>query len=255
MGDADLSPWDVARSAAGRCPTRGSISVVRRQRRGRLCSSSSPASAPTRVEHRLRHLADHRLAEVLRAAPERAGRLAPPPRAMTPAEARGSRWSSRGGRGVTFADVDVHEDGRLEVVRVVTGFERGAMVRPVNFRSQVKGGTIRALGGVLSEAIRFENGRILNPKLPEYRGPAVPGRTSHRGPPAGPPGSSLPGWMRDPAHRGGPGDPQRGLQRHGAGPSLAPVGPTGPCVRASDPPGVDDVRSDGPGARRKMAAG
>jgi len=65
----------------------------------------------------------------------------------------------------------VHEDRRLEIVRIVSGLECGAIVHPTNLRSQVEGGTVMALGGALFEAIHFENGRILNPKLSEYRVP------------------------------------------------------------------------------------
>jgi len=65
----------------------------------------------------------------------------------------------------------VTEDRRLEVLRLVTGFECGAIVHPTNLRSQVEGGTIMALGGALFEAIHFENGRILNPRLSEYKVP------------------------------------------------------------------------------------
>jgi len=65
----------------------------------------------------------------------------------------------------------VHEDRHLEVVRIVTGFECGAIVHPSNLKSQVEGGTVMALGGALFEAVHFEGGRILNPRLSEYRVP------------------------------------------------------------------------------------
>jgi len=123
------------------------------------------------VEYRLRHLADDRLADVLRAVVERAGwdphRAAPRPR-----RGRGIAVGlEKGGRVATFAEVEVHEDRRLEVVRIVTGFECGTIVHPANLRSQVEGGTVMALGGALFEAVHFENGRILNAKLSEYRVP------------------------------------------------------------------------------------
>ena len=127
------------------------------------------------VKYRLRHLADDRLAAVLRAVAKRAG---------WKSRARGAvRRSGRGeGRGIavglekegrvaTFAEVRVHEDQRLEVVRIVTGYECGAIVHPSNLQSQVEGGTVMALGGALFEAVRFEDGRILNPRLSEYRVP------------------------------------------------------------------------------------
>jgi CO/xanthine dehydrogenase Mo-binding subunit len=125
------------------------------------------------VEYRLRHLADDRLAAVLRAVAERAGWSAAP--------RRGSRRSGlgrgiavgleKGGRVATFAEVKVHGDRRLEVLRIVTGFECGAIVHPTNLRSQVEGATVMALGGALFEAVSFSNGRILNPRLSQYRVP------------------------------------------------------------------------------------
>jgi isoquinoline 1-oxidoreductase len=57
------------------------------------------------------------------------------------------------------------------VRRIVTGLECGAIVHPSNLRSQVEGGTIMALGGALFEAIHFDGGRILNPRLSQYRVP------------------------------------------------------------------------------------
>jgi len=127
------------------------------------------------VEYRLRHLADDRLAAVLRAVSERAGwvaRTVPPTTGQRHGRGRGIAVGlEKGGRVATFVEVQVHEDRRLEVLRIVTGFECGAIVHPSNLRSQVEGGTIMALGGALFEAIHFENGHILNPKLSEYRVP------------------------------------------------------------------------------------
>jgi isoquinoline 1-oxidoreductase len=125
------------------------------------------------LEYRLRHLADERLAAVLRAVAERARWVARNPKP----ERRAGRGRGlavgleKGGRVATYAEVEVHEDRRLELLRLVTGYECGAIVHPSNLRSQVEGGTIMAIGGALFEAIHFENGRILNPKLSEYRVP------------------------------------------------------------------------------------
>jgi nicotinate dehydrogenase subunit B len=127
------------------------------------------------VEYRLRHLADERLAAVLRAVAERAGwvpRPRPAPPGAGPHRGQGIAVGlEKGGRVATFAEVEVHDDRRLEIRRIVTGFECGAIVHPSNLRSQVEGGTVMALGGALFEAIHFENGRILNPRLSQYRVP------------------------------------------------------------------------------------
>jgi isoquinoline 1-oxidoreductase len=127
------------------------------------------------VEYRLRHLADDRLSAVLRAVVGRAGWAARPGAAAREERTGRGRGIAvgleKGGRVATFAEVEVHPDRRLEVVRIVTGFECGAIVHPANLRSQVEGGTVMALGGALFEAIHFEGGRVLNPRLSEYRVP------------------------------------------------------------------------------------
>jgi len=77
----------------------------------------------------------------------------------------------KGGRVATFAEVEVEADRRLKIVRIVTGYECGAIVHPSNLRSQVEGGTVMALGGALFEAVHFEGGRVLNPRFSQYRVP------------------------------------------------------------------------------------
>jgi isoquinoline 1-oxidoreductase len=54
---------------------------------------------------------------------------------------------------------------------VVSGFECGAIVNPDNLRNQIEGSNIQGLGGALFEAIEFENGKILNGRMSEYRVP------------------------------------------------------------------------------------
>jgi len=127
------------------------------------------------VDYRLRQLEDDRLAAVLRAVAERARwvpREAPAPRPAAGARGRGIAVGvEKGGRVATYAEVAVAPDRRLTVVRLVTGFECGAIVHPTNLRAQVEGGTVLALGGALFEAIHFAQGRVLNPRLSEYRVP------------------------------------------------------------------------------------
>lgn len=125
------------------------------------------------VDYRLRHLADDRLAAVLRAIAQRAQwvpRTTPVGPGGRP-DGRGQGIAvglEKGGRVATFAEVHVGPDRRLEIVRIVTGIECGAIVHPSNLRSQVAGGAVMALGGALFEAVHFENGRVLNAKLSEY---------------------------------------------------------------------------------------
>jgi isoquinoline 1-oxidoreductase len=63
------------------------------------------------------------------------------------------------------------KSGEVRIVRVVSAFECGAIVNPGNLRNQVEGANVQGLGGALFEAVSFDNGRILNPKLSQYRVP------------------------------------------------------------------------------------
>jgi len=42
---------------------------------------------------------------------------------------------------------------------------------PNHLKNQVEGGAVMALGGALFEAIRFADGKILNPRFADYRVP------------------------------------------------------------------------------------
>lgn len=62
-------------------------------------------------------------------------------------------------------------NGAVRIDRIVQAFECGAIVNPDQLRNQVAGGTMMGIGGALFEAVEFENGRILNPRLSRYRVP------------------------------------------------------------------------------------
>ncbi|MBO0912553.1 MAG: xanthine dehydrogenase family protein molybdopterin-binding subunit, partial [Acidobacteria bacterium] len=76
----------------------------------------------------------------------------------------------KGGYLATCAEVSV-EHGTPKVVRVVAAFDCGAVVNPEGLKNQISGAVIQGLGGAMFEAIQFENGRILNPHLADYRVP------------------------------------------------------------------------------------
>jgi isoquinoline 1-oxidoreductase len=121
------------------------------------------------LELRLRHLADDRLADVFTAAAERAGWERRP-------GDRGHGLGIAGGvekdaRVATCVEVRVDADGRVEVVRIVTAFDCGAIVNPEGLENQIEGATVMGLGGALFEAIHFRDGSILNPSLSRYRVP------------------------------------------------------------------------------------
>lgn len=76
------------------------------------------------------------------------------------------------GNVATFVEVYVDpKSGDVSVKRVVTAFECGAIVNPDNLRNQLEGANIMGLGGALFEAIEFDNGKILNGRMSEYRVP------------------------------------------------------------------------------------
>jgi isoquinoline 1-oxidoreductase len=120
------------------------------------------------LEFRLKNLDDSRLRAVLEAAAKAFG---------------WGKEKSGSGRGFGIACgtekgsylatcAEVHADtttGELKVKRVVSAFECGAIVNPLQLENQVQGATVMGLGGALREAIEFENGKILNPHLAKYR--------------------------------------------------------------------------------------
>ncbi len=121
------------------------------------------------LEFRLKNLKDARLRAVLEAAAERFG------------------WGKRsGGKGRGFGlaggtekgsyvaacvELAVENSGTPRIVRIVEAFECGAIINPDHLRNQVEGAMVQGLGGALFEALHFENGRILNPRLSKYRVP------------------------------------------------------------------------------------
>jgi nicotinate dehydrogenase subunit B len=121
------------------------------------------------LEFRLQNLKDPRLRAVLEAAAKSFGW------GKKPAANRGfgiAVGSEKGGYIATCAEVSVDkETGRVRVVRAVSAFECGAILNPDHLKSQVEGSMVMGIGGALTEAIEFENGKILNPKFSKYRVP------------------------------------------------------------------------------------
>ena len=118
---------------------------------------------------RLKNLKDARLRAVFEAAAKKFGWGA--------SKASGQGFGMGGGYEklgniATFAEVRVDpKSGEVQVVRVVSAFECGAIVNPDNLRNQIEGSNIQGLGGALFEAIEFENGKILNGRMSQYRVP------------------------------------------------------------------------------------
>ncbi len=132
---------------------------------------------------RLANLKDERLRAVLTAAAERFGWSGRDRQDRPKGRGFGiACGTEKGGYVATCAEV-VAEAGTdppdnpgedrtsLKIVRVVTAFECGAIVNPDHLANQVEGATVMGLGGALFEAIRFADGKILNPRFSRYRVP------------------------------------------------------------------------------------
>jgi isoquinoline 1-oxidoreductase len=121
------------------------------------------------LEFRLKNLKDARLRAVFEAAAKQLG--------WGKSKNVGQGFGMGGGYEklgniATFAEVRVEgKSGDVKVVRVVSAFECGAVVNPDNLRNQIEGSNVQGLGGALFEAIEFDNGRILNHRMSEYRVP------------------------------------------------------------------------------------
>jgi len=121
------------------------------------------------LEFRLKNLKDERLRAVFEAAAKQFG--------WGKSKTAGQGFGMGGGYEklgniATFAEVHVdRKSGNVKVVRVVSAFECGAIVNPDNLRNQVEGSNVQGLGGALFEAIEFDNGKILNGRISEYRVP------------------------------------------------------------------------------------
>jgi isoquinoline 1-oxidoreductase len=70
------------------------------------------------------------------------------------------------------AEVEVDPaSGDFTVIEICEAYECGAIQNPVNLMSQVEGGIIMGLGGALTEAVEFEDGKITNASLKKYKVP------------------------------------------------------------------------------------
>ncbi len=126
------------------------------------------------LELRLRHLDDPRLAEVLRTVAERIGWRDRACAASADGTGVGIACGvEKGGRVATAAAVRVDADGSLQVDRLVTAFDCGAVVSPDGLTNQVEGAMMMALGGALFEQIEISAGRIMNASLAQYRVPRL----------------------------------------------------------------------------------
>jgi isoquinoline 1-oxidoreductase len=119
---------------------------------------------------RMKNLKDERLRAVLEAAARQFGW-----ETLRPERGRGygiAGGTEKGSYVATCAEVAVEEGtGKLQIVRLTTAFECGAIRNSDHLKNQVEGAVIMGLGGALFEAIEFDKGKILNSSLSQYRVP------------------------------------------------------------------------------------
>jgi len=122
------------------------------------------------LEFRMRNLSDPRLRAVLESAAKTFGWPAKKTRDGQGFGIAGGH--EKGSYVATAAEIFANQaTGNVQVVRMVTAFECGAIVNPNGLQNQVVGANIQGLGGALFEAIHFANGRITNPHFASYRVP------------------------------------------------------------------------------------
>ena len=120
------------------------------------------------LEFRLKNLKDPRLRAVFEAA---ADKFAWGKQKGSPGRGFGIAGGvEKGGYVASCVEVTI-EGGDVSVSRVTEAFECGAIVNPQGLNNQIAGAVIQAIGGALFEAIHFDDGKILNTHLAEYRVP------------------------------------------------------------------------------------
>ena len=118
------------------------------------------------LEFRLANLDDDRLSNVLREAADRFGWS----RGQSAGRNRGTGIAAGFEKGSYIAIcAQVRVEGEsIEVERLVSAFECGAILNPRNLQAQVEGCVIQGLGAALSEKIRFADGGLLNGSFSQY---------------------------------------------------------------------------------------
>ncbi len=121
------------------------------------------------LEFRLKNLKSERLRAVLMAAADKFE--------WTKQKANTSRGFGlacgfdKGGNIACCVEIAVNQSRQVKVERVVAAWDCGAIVNPNHLRNQVEGAIVMGLGGALFEEVEQVNGRIVNPRLSQYRVP------------------------------------------------------------------------------------
>jgi CO/xanthine dehydrogenase Mo-binding subunit len=117
------------------------------------------------VAFRLRHLADERAKDVIRAAAKRAN--------WKPAAKPGigygigfARYKNTGAYCAVVAEIEGEED--IRVKRLSVAVDVGEAINPDGVINQIEGGAIQATSWVLKERVRFDTARIISNSWTEY---------------------------------------------------------------------------------------
>ena len=173
---------------------------------------------------RRKNLTEPRLLAVLNAAADKFGWATAK---STPTRGFGIACGmEKGGHVATCAEVAIDAASKkVRIVRVVSAWESGAVVNPDGLRNQNMGAIVQGIGGALFEAIRFSDGRILNPHFESYRVPALQRHPAGRDRPPRPQGPAFRRRRRDRPRRPRSRRRQRHLRRHRRAPAPHAHGP------------------------------
>jgi carbon-monoxide dehydrogenase large subunit len=73
-----------------------------------------------------------------------------------------------------IADVRVDpETGQVEILKIVAAHDVGFAINPMTVEGQIEGGVVMGSGYALWEEVIFDQGRIINPKLADYKLPTA----------------------------------------------------------------------------------
>ena len=76
--------------------------------------------------------------------------------------------------GTQGAEVEVDEEtGEVTVLRMVAAHDVGKVLNPQTLKGQIYGGLAQGIGYALTEELKVENGRVLNPGFTDYKMPTA----------------------------------------------------------------------------------
>ena len=83
-------------------------------------------------------------------------------------------WKGLPAPGLAFAnqaaEVKVDPDtGEVDVLKIVAAHDVGKSINPMSCEGQVEGGVAQGIGYALSEEIKVENGKVMNPNFTDYK--------------------------------------------------------------------------------------